>query len=572
MRYAKDPSKKKWEVESMMNRVEILGIQIDNVSWEEALLRVRDMIRSESSHQIVTPAIEQIVLARRDPEFRRVLKDADFVVADGMPLVFASRWHKTPLQARITGVDLVPAICRIASEENASVFLLGGDEGVAEEAAQKLQEQIPGLRIAGTYFPPFGFEKNPEEAEKAIRMVQQAAPKVVFVALGCPKQEKWIHRNKERLGASLLIGIGGAFNMISGREKRAPMWMQQWGMEALYRLYQRPQVLWRRVMINAPYFFLLLIDLFTYRTQKRVAYWVRPLVLGVGDALVSSMMFLFSYWLYFRSGVFSNAADPFADHPSLLNMPAYSDLMMLVSLLAVASFWFFHLYDRNKYFSYRNVFLRVLKASLSTLFLLICLQFLFLKHLFIQYNFQGFSRVVFGFYGIFSSLALLGWRFLFVAGEQFLHRYGFNLDRIILVGHRDSAKRIIDSMNVHPEWGNYPLGMVCPIPEVDDSANREEILGTISDLQRFLPARKVDEVLIVESGLEMASILEIMRLCHAHRIQLSIIPSIHELLGASSEIKPMGEYRVITVALNQTGDAKLKQDSTRLSESNDRHG
>ena len=103
MRYAKDPSKKKWEVESMMNRVEILGIQIDNVSWEEALLRVRDMIRSESSHQIVTPAIEQIVLARRDPEFRRVLKDADFVVADGMPLVLHRDGIKHPCRRGLRG-------------------------------------------------------------------------------------------------------------------------------------------------------------------------------------------------------------------------------------------------------------------------------------------------------------------------------------------------------------------------------------------------------------------------------------------------------------------------------------
>ncbi len=535
-----------------MERIEILGVQIDNVSWDEALERVRAMIRSDRTHQVVTPAIEQVILARRDPAFRRVLSDADLVVADGMQVVNASYWHKTPLKARITGVDLVPAICRIAAEENASVFFLGGEEGVADEAARRLQEQIPELRIAGTYCPPFEFEKIPGEDEKTLQAVLKAAPKVLFVALGCPRQEKWIHRNRKRLGVSLAIGIGGAFNMIAGREKRAPLWMQQWGIEALYRLYQRPKVVWRRVMVSAPYFFLLLIDLFTYRTQKRVAGWVRPLLLGAGDALIAPLLFLFSCWLYFRSGVFSNQADPFADHPSLLSLPAYSDLMLAVSLLAVVSMWFCRLYDRNKYLTFQDLIVRVLKAAMTTVFLLIGFQFLFLKYLFQLYNFTGFSRVVFGFFGIFSFLALAGWRGLFLATDRWLHRYGINLDRIILVGDSHLSAEIAESMIDHPEWGNMPLGIVGTRAETGEKVSFPIRLGTLSDLQRLLPARKVDEVLIVDSDLPMADIVPIVRLCRDHRVRLSVIPSIHELLGVSSEIKPMGEYRVITVTLDRT--------------------
>ncbi|MBN2325861.1 MAG: WecB/TagA/CpsF family glycosyltransferase [Candidatus Omnitrophica bacterium] len=542
-----------------MDRIEILGVQIDNVTWDESLERVRSMIRSGTPHQIVTPATEQIILARKDAGFRRVLEDADLVVADGMPLVFASRWHRTPLKARITGVDLVPAICKIAAEENAPVFFLGGEEGTAAEAARVLQERIPGLKIAGSYCPPFGFEKNPEEDEKAIQAVQNASPQVLFVALGCPKQEKWIHRNQERLGASAMIGIGGAFNMIIGKEKRAPQWLQDWGLEGVYRFCQRPKVIWKRIIVNAPYFVLQLIDLFTYKTQKRVARWIRPLCLGVIDALIAPLTFLFSYWLYFRSGVFSNEADPFADHPSLLNMPAYSDLMIVVSILAVSSFWFYRLYDRNKHESYRGLSIRILKSSLTMVLLLIGLQFLFFKHLFQEYHFQGFSRVVFGFFGVFSFAALLGWRCLFMGWERLIHRYGVNPDRIILVGRRETADRVAESLNEHPEWGNLPLGVVCESIEDSELEGEIPVLGGIDDLPRLLPARKVDEILIVDPDLPMSNLLEVVRLSRDFRVRLSIIPSIHELLGVQSEIKQMGEYRVITVALDRTIDPILKR-------------
>lgn len=542
-----------------MDRVEILGVQIDNVSWDEALERIRGWIRSGEPHQIVTPAIEQVILARRDAGFRQVLENADLVTPDGMPLVFASRWHNTPLKARITGVDLVPAICRIAAEEDASVFLLGGEEGIAEEAARQLQKEIPRLKIAGTYCPPFGFENSPGEEEKAIQAVAAAAPDVLFVALGCPRQEKWIFRHRQRLGASAAIGIGGAFNMIAGKEKRAPQWMQDWGAEALYRLVQRPGVIWKRIAVNAPIFFLLLIDLFTYRIQKRAARWARPVFLAAIDASIASLAFLFSYWLYFRSGLFSNAADPFADSPSLLSMPAYSDLMMGVSLLAIASFWFYRLYERNKHLSDRDLLAAVGKASLTLVLLTIGLQFLFFKHLVQESNFRGFSRAVFGLFGVFSTAGFAGWRWLFAGLERSMHRYGINLDRIILVGRRERAERVALSLNNHPEWGNFPLGVVCP--KEDREASESSVipyLGSIADLQRLLPARKVDEILIADPDLPLNQFWEIVRLCRDFRTRLSVIPAIHEFLGAHSEIKPMGDYRVITIPIEKPIEAILK--------------
>ncbi|MDX9754360.1 MAG: WecB/TagA/CpsF family glycosyltransferase, partial [bacterium] len=118
-----------------MDRIELLGVQIDNVTVEEATDRIREMIRGGEPHQIVTPAIDQIIRSRRDPEFSRLLKEAALVLADGMQVVFASRWSKTPLKERVTGVDTLPILCAMAAEEGYSVFFLGGEEGVAAETA-----------------------------------------------------------------------------------------------------------------------------------------------------------------------------------------------------------------------------------------------------------------------------------------------------------------------------------------------------------------------------------------------------------------------------------------------------
>ncbi|MEW6238318.1 MAG: WecB/TagA/CpsF family glycosyltransferase [Candidatus Omnitrophota bacterium] len=528
-----------------MDRIELLGVQIDNLSWEEALERIHAMILSGEPHHIVTPAIEQVVRARRDPEFYRVYNAADLVVADGMQIVFASRWHKTPLKDRITGVDLIPAICRLAAREGYSVYFLGGKEGVAAEAAQRLQNEIPSLRVAGVLSPPFGFDADPAAEAEAIKAVRQARPDVLFVAMRSPRMETWIDRRKQELGVPVMIGIGGAFDFITGREKRAPQWMQRLGMEGLHRFLHRPRDIGKRLLAHAPYFFFLLADRFTYRTQKRAASCIRPAMLALGDAALGPLCFLFSYWLYFRSGIFPNAADPFPER-ALLDMPAYSDLLIFVSILGVLSMGINRLYRRDKYAAPAALALRLLKVSFMTVFLLIGFQFVF-KDIFKPYNFRGFSRVVFGFFALSYFSALFLWREAFRRFEFFLHKSGFNLDRIIVVGTNRSACEIAEAMTQRPEWGNLPLGFLSTAESPENPNVQAPIIGEIRDLQRLLPARKVDEVLIADNAIPMSGLLEIVEICRKNRVTLSIIPTIHELLGVSSEIKRIGDYRVITV-------------------------
>ncbi|MDP8243624.1 MAG: WecB/TagA/CpsF family glycosyltransferase [Candidatus Hinthialibacter antarcticus] len=543
-----------------MERVEILGVEIDNCSKAEALERVREMLRSGAPHQIVTPAVEQIILTRRDAEFREVVRNADLVVPDGMPVVFASRWMRAPLKERITGVDLVPDLCRLAVEEGGSVFLLGGEEGVAEAVAQKLSNEIDGLKIAGTYFPPFGFEEDPEELRKTIDVVKAAKPSVLFVALGCPKQEKWITKFKDELGAPVMIGIGGAFNFIIGREKRAPQWLQKLGLESVYRFGQRPGEIWKRILRNAPSFCLLYFDLLTYRIQKRITQWVRPMLLGVVDALLAACSFVLSYWAYFRSGFFSDT-DPFPN-AALLQMPAYSDLLAFVALIGIAGPALCRLYARDKYMEPRDVALQTAKAAMLNVFLLIGVQFVFkdiYREIYSEYGFLGYSRATFAFFGAFNFASLALWRFGFRWLEHGLHCRGLSLDRILIVGRTPFAQQLAKDMLQRPEWGNRPLGFVVNETVEMDEAGPVPTLGRVSDLKRLLPARKIDEVLVADQDLPLLELAEVVRLCRQHRVQLSIIPSLHELLGVSSEVKRLGGARVITVSLDGSLEAMIER-------------
>ena len=169
------------------------------------------------------------------------LKRADLVTADGMPIVLLSRLLRRRLPERVTGADMVPSICRRFAEEGMSVYVLGGDKEAVEEAFEKLG--CEGLRVAGV--DP-AFVKLDQDQPEIVDRINAAKPDILFVALGNPKQELWMGRNAAKLEVPVMIGIGGTFNFIAGRVKRAPKWMQKSGLEWIYRILQEPGRLWRR--------------------------------------------------------------------------------------------------------------------------------------------------------------------------------------------------------------------------------------------------------------------------------------------------------------------------------------
>ena len=236
-------------IELFRRRVELGGVLIDQADLGTAVERIRGFLASGSAHQIVTVNLDFLSIAQRNPLFRETINQADLAVADGMPLVWVSRLRGQPLAQRITGVELVDETCRLAAQTGDGVFLLGAAPGVADAAGRTLEARYPGLHVVGTYAPPFG-ELTRDEDERIVEMVQEAAPGVLFVAFGAPRQDLWIRAHSDRLNVPVAMGIGCVFDMLAGAVERAPTWMQRTGLEWTYRLLQEPGRLWRRYLVD----------------------------------------------------------------------------------------------------------------------------------------------------------------------------------------------------------------------------------------------------------------------------------------------------------------------------------
>lgn len=215
----------------------ILGVKVNTVDTAAALEMIEEFIESGKPHMVVTADSSAVVLAQRDPELRDIINSADLVTPDSVGILWAARRFGTPLPERVSGVDLVGLICERASRSGHSVFLLGAAPGVAAAAADKLVERYPGLQIAGTHH---GFFDHSNSAE-VVEMIRASKPHVLFVAMGIPLQEKWIHRHLDELGVPVAMGVGGTLDVISGRVKRAPEWMQRHGLEWAHRLASNPR-------------------------------------------------------------------------------------------------------------------------------------------------------------------------------------------------------------------------------------------------------------------------------------------------------------------------------------------
>lgn len=231
------------------NRIEISGVLIDRVDRPAAKDRLRRFLFSSTSHQIVTVNLDFLAIAHRKPPFREIIRQADLAVADGMPLVWLSHLLGQPLEERVTGVELVDLCCLLAAQTGQGVFLLGGGPGVAESAARELEQRYPGIRIAGTYTPPFG-PLTEVENDRILSAIRASAPGFLFVALGAPRQDIWIAEHRNRLSVPISIGVGCVLDLLAGRVQRAPDWMQHSGLEWLFRLAQEPKRLWRRYLVD----------------------------------------------------------------------------------------------------------------------------------------------------------------------------------------------------------------------------------------------------------------------------------------------------------------------------------
>jgi N-acetylglucosaminyldiphosphoundecaprenol N-acetyl-beta-D-mannosaminyltransferase len=230
-----------------------LGVAFDNVTMDETLLLIEEMVLSRQPHYVVTANVDFLVQARHDVELRRVLLNAHLVLCDGTPLLWVSRLLGNPLPERVAGADLAPLLIRMAAQKGYRLFILGGTPEVSTKAVANLRAQYPDLIIAGHYSPPFHtlLDMNHDEIARRIR---EARPDLLLVSFGCPKAEKWFGMNYRSLGVPFGIGMGGTIDFLAGQIKRAPRWMQRTGTEWVFRMIQEPRRLIRRYASDLWYF------------------------------------------------------------------------------------------------------------------------------------------------------------------------------------------------------------------------------------------------------------------------------------------------------------------------------
>lgn len=233
-----------------MERIKFLNTEIDNLTGKEALCAIDHIIREERGAYVVTPNVDHIVQLETNGELRNAYQNARLRIADGKPLIWISRLYGTPLKEKISGADLFPRLCELASQKGYRMFFLGAAEGVAAKAAENLRRRYPGLQVTGVYSPPVGFEKEEKEMRKIAYLIKEARPDILIVGLGCPKQELFMHRNCQNLGVPISLGLGASFDFEAGKIRRAPKWMADHGLEWLFRITQDPERMLKRYLLR----------------------------------------------------------------------------------------------------------------------------------------------------------------------------------------------------------------------------------------------------------------------------------------------------------------------------------
>ena len=243
-------------------RVNVLGVGVSAINPAVALARIARALKTKTKGYICVTGVHGVSEAQNDPAFRAILNRSFLNTPDGVPLVWVGRFQGFRGMARVYGPDLMLAVCGCTGSGGYTHFLYGGVEGVTAELRRRLEARFPGIKIVGTYTPPFR-PLNAPEAEDLMRRVAAARPDIVWVGLSTPKQEQFMAEYWQKLDTTLMFGVGAAFDFHAGRVPQAPRWMQPCGLEWLYRLGCEPRRLWRRYLKNNPLFVLRLLSQLT---------------------------------------------------------------------------------------------------------------------------------------------------------------------------------------------------------------------------------------------------------------------------------------------------------------------
>lgn len=239
----------------MLPHIDVVGSPVTALPFQEQLATILAWARSHERRMVCVANVHMLMEARWDEGFGKLLRRADMVTPDGTPLVWMMRRLGAPGQDRVAGMDMLPALCRLAAREGVGVYFLGSTPETLARMRARLERECPALRIAGMESPPFR-PLTPEEDAEQVERIRASGAGLVLVSLGCPKQERWMEAHRERLPA-VLVGLGAAFPVYAGDHRMAPEWMRRSGLEWAYRMAQEPRRLFKRYWrTNLPFLYL----------------------------------------------------------------------------------------------------------------------------------------------------------------------------------------------------------------------------------------------------------------------------------------------------------------------------
>ena len=248
-----------------MQKQPLMATRVNSLTLAETTEAIGQFIEERRKAYVVEVNVDVMIKIEKDEELRRITEDADLVLVDGQPLVWVAKLYRRPVKEKVSGSDLSIELCRMAAEKGYTMFILGGKEGIGDQAKAKMEDQYPGLQVVGTCAPPLGFEKDEAELAKVRQAISAVSPDIVLCCLGCPKQEKWIDANWHDIDARVFLCAGATVDFLAGNVKRAPAWVSRIGMEWFYRFLMEPRRLFKRYFIDDMHLFRLI---FKYRHQR----------------------------------------------------------------------------------------------------------------------------------------------------------------------------------------------------------------------------------------------------------------------------------------------------------------
>lgn len=252
-----------------MDKINILGFSVSLGKYQDFIDQIILKAKSKTKSYVCIASVHQLMEAYANPAFAKISHQADFVTPDGLPITWALKWLYNINQDRVAGMDLLPDLLKESEKSGLKVFFYGSTQNMLDNTSKYLQQNYPNLQIGGFYSPPFRPLSITEEDE-ICTIINNSEANLVFVVLGCPKQEKWMAAMKSKINATL-VGVGGALPVLVGLQKRAPLWMQKNGLEWFFRLMQEPDRLWKRYLVtNSQFIYHIIGAKFRSRSNEHI--------------------------------------------------------------------------------------------------------------------------------------------------------------------------------------------------------------------------------------------------------------------------------------------------------------